>query len=198
MGAIMAMERDGVVYLGVDAAVPRNSGCQYMNDEDNIRLYAMPCGVAVASLGSLAVIQRLFLHSEWFETEEGQAFDKRFIVRHVLPRLIRELDRVNLLERSENEGAYLMGTNFIFAKGKDIYIVKGDMSVFRCDGLVAADYTDKGEGMLAFAANCKESDPETVIRKTFAWASAHYKTVFAHGFMLNTKDLTVKRMEDLQ
>lgn len=197
MGAIFAIERNGVVYLGADAVRSASDVTYYVNNESNLKLTRMPSGVVVASVGHMAPALQLTLHDEWFETEEGEAFDKRFIVTKIIPRFYEAIkDRVEW----ESRDRYLCKTAkvaFIIAKGSEIYAVFSNLSVVKCDGLAAITDSDADTIMCAYANACRDEDPERIIKKTFAFAATKSNEVSAHGYIINTKDFTLKSMEDV-
>ncbi|MBO5945412.1 MAG: hypothetical protein J6Q69_02280 [Clostridia bacterium] len=198
MAAIFAIERNGVVYLGADA-VRTSSGdvTYYVNSASNLKLTVMPSGVVVASVGYMAPALQLTLRDEWFETEEGEAFDKRFIVTKIIPRFYEAIkDRTEWDDR-ERHYCKSVRVSFLIAKGSDIYAVFSNLSVTKCDGLAALTEEDADSIMCAYANACRDEDPERIIKKTFAFASAKSNEVSAHGYIINTKDFTLKSMEDV-
>ena len=198
MGAIFAIEKDGVVYVAADAV---KSCCDvnfYVNEESNIKIHKMPSGVIVASVGPMSITQRLWLHDEWFKLEEGEVFDKRFIVTKIIPKFYATTKDMGVWE--ENKGRFISETSagFIIAKGADIYIVFSNLAVLKCDKIAAMSDEDADMTMLSYANACCEDDPEMIIKKTYEFTSSKTAQIYTHGYIINTKDFIFKKMEDVQ
>ena len=197
MGAIFAIEKDGVVYLAADAIKECCGVNFYVNKESNLRLHRMPSGIIVAASGPMKVTQRLWLHEEWFELEEGEVFDKRFIVTNIIPRFYEAIKDLDVFEEHQRDQVALTKAGFIIAKGSDIYMVFNNLSVIKCDKIAAMSDEDADMIMLSYANACPEEDPEKIIKKTYAFTASKTAQISTHGFVINTKDFTFKKMEDI-
>ena len=198
MGAIFAIEKDGVVYLGADAV---KSCCDvnfYVNNESNLKLHKMPSGIIIAANGKMTVTQRLWLHDEWFQLEDGEVFDKKFIVTKIIPRYYKEIKDSACWEKVEKRYCKELGGGFIIAKGADIYMVFSNLSVIKCDKIAAMSDEDADAIMLAYASSCTDNDPEMVIKKTYEFTASKNAQISTHGYIINTRDFTFKRMEDIK
>lgn len=198
MGAIMAIEKDGVVYLGADAVKNCGPINFYVNNESNLRLHRMPSGVIVAACGAMAITQRLWINDEWFEPEEGEAFDKRFIVTKIIPRFYDAIKHIDpAWEEDRDSSVRVVRVSFIIAKGADIYAVSNELRVARCDKMAVLSDEDADTMMLKYARESADTDPEKIIKKAFELAAENFGNVYDHGYLINTKDLTFKKMEDV-
>jgi hypothetical protein len=195
MGAIMAIERDGVVYLGADAVRCINGVNYYMNNESNLKLHRMPSGIIIAGNGVSAIVQQMVLHDEWFELAEGEKFDKRFIVTKIISRFEKAVNREEW--KCTNYDVHNVDAGFIIAKGAEIYTVLGDLSVTKCDGVASLSCNDADVMMTAYALLHEDTDPEAVIKRAFELAATRCKDIYTHGYVINTRDFTFKRMEDI-
>ena len=198
MGAIFAIEKDGVVYLAADAVKECCGVNYYVNKESNLRLHKMPSGIIVAAQGPMLVTQRLWLHDEWFELGEGEVFDKRFIVEKIIPRFYNEIKNKEVWEKKNHTLIEETEAAFILAKGSDIFVIFADLSVTKCDKIAAISEEDADTIMLSYANACREKDPEMVIKKTYEFTSSKNADVSTHGFIINTRDFILKKMEDVQ
>ena len=198
MGAIFAIEKDGVVYVAGDAVKECCDVNFYVNSESNLKIRRMPSGIIVASNGEMRVTQRLWLHDEWFELEDGEAFDKKFIVTKIIPRFYDAIKDMDVWERKEDAFCDDTKAGFIIAKGADIYAVFSNLSVIKCDKLCALSEEDADLTMISYANACREENPEMLIKKTYEFAASKTAKIFTHGFIINTGDFTLKRMEDVK
>ena len=199
MGAIFAIKKDDVVYLAADAVKECCDVNFYVNKESNLRLHKMPSGIIIAASGPMQLTERLWLHDEWFELEDGEVFDKRFIVTKIIPRYCEALEIFDVWEENDNSYTNELDVGFIIAKGSDIYIIAADLTVVKCDKFAAISDGDTADLMMISYANaCEEENPEKVIKKTYEFTAGKRANVSTHGFIINTKDFTFKKMEDVQ
>ena len=199
MGAILAIERDGVVYMGTDAE-RIESGVRFrVNAESNIKIHRLPSGILCGVNGQIRLTQRMYLHDEWFRLEEGERFDKRFLVEKIVPRFYEELCKIDGMTHEETQHCDSAKASFLFAKDGNIYVMYGDLSVAKCQGIAAlSNETADDSLMYAYARSDGERDPEALIRKTFAYAARMCGEVSSCGHLINTRDLTLKRTEDVK
>ena len=198
MGAIFAIEKDGVVYLAADAIKACCDVNFYVNKEPNLKIHKMPSGIILAAVGAMFVTQRLWLHDEWFELEEGETFDKRFIVTKIIPRFYKAIEDMNVWKERKEQFHSEVRAGFILAKGADIYMIFNNLSVIKCDKIAAMSNEDADTIMLSYANACREEDPEKIIKKTYEFTASKTAQISTHGFIINTKDFTFKKMEDVQ
>lgn len=198
MGAIFAIEKDGVVYLAADAVKECCDVNFYVNKESNLRIHKMPSGIIVATCGMMSVTQRLWLHDEWFELEDGENFDKKFIVTKIIPRFYDAIKDMDVWEEKKEQFFNNTLAGFIIAKGADIYMVFSNLTVIKCDKIAAMSDEDADMIMLSYANACYEDDPEKIIKKTYDFTASKNAQISTHGFIINTKDFTFKKMEDVQ
>ena len=196
MGAALAIERDGVVYFGIDAVKRSDNLCYYVNEESNLKIHRFPSGILCAAVGRMAFAQRLYLHEEWFELAEGERFDKEFIVRKIIPRYYQEIKDLDGWHHPKSGYASRIDADFILARGGDMYVIRGDLSVLKCRGAAAISDNDADEILVAYACASGIASPEETVRRAFALASRVRRGISTRGFLINTRDLELTRMEE--
>ena len=77
-------------------------------------------------------------------------------------------------------------------------MVFSNLSVIKCDKIAAMSDEDADMIMLSYANACHEDDPEKIIKKTYDFTASKTAQISTHGFIINTKDFTFKKMEDVQ
>ena len=197
MGAIFAIEKDGVVYLAADAVKKCCDVELHVNKETNFKIHKMPSDIIVASCGPMIVTQQLWLHDEWFELDDGEAFDKRFIVTKLIPKLYNATKNFDVWEEEFGDFVNSTEAGFIIARGGDIYMICNNLSVVKCEKLAAVSDARADMLMLAYANACTDDNPEMVIKKAFEFASGRTATVSTHGIVINTRDQVFKKMEEI-
>jgi ATP-dependent protease HslVU (ClpYQ) peptidase subunit len=196
MSAIMAIERNGVVYLGADSVVTMGDINHPLSYESNVKIRKMPNGIIVAGNASRLInIQHLLLHDEWFELEEGEVFDKAFIATKIATLYYEETKDLGMWNEDERLHIKESSAAFIFAKDSDIYVMFSDLSVVKCDGFAAISNEDADIIMKSYVAKSSEEDPYELIRKTFEFTSNRNCGVFTHGYIIDTKNQEFRKME---
>lgn len=198
MGAILAMERDGVVYLAADAVKDCCAVNYYVNSPGNLKIHKMPSGILLGAVGIMQVTQSMWLHDDWFELAEGEVFDKRFIVTKIIPKFYKVIRHMDAWEEKENRQYRQTKAAFILAKDADIFVIFDDLSVTKCDGMAALSPEDAETCLLGYVSASQEENPERLIRGAFEFASRKMGVVHRHGYVVNTRDFIFKKLEDVE
>lgn len=197
MGAVFAIEHEGVVYMAADAVKHNGSSMIYVNDRSNLKIRLLPSGILCGAIGKGRAAQRMYLHDEWFTLAEGERFDRRFLIEKIVPRFYEEMKALDLLDKPDDGvNTAKVDAGFIFAKGSDIYMMYNDFSVIKCAGLAALSDGNLDGLMRTYAEACGEREPLALIRKTFNFASRVRNNISMHGYVINTRDLEFMKMED--
>lgn len=196
MASVIAIEKDGIVYVGVDAVKERCNVKYYMTKESNLSVHKMKSGVIVGTLGLATVAQQMWLHDEWFELEEGEEFDKKFIVTKIVPKFYEAI-KDHHSWRSDDEVKEI-DAGYVFVYKSDIYLMYSDLSVRKCKKIGCMSNEDEDILFYTFASaymeNNPDKSPEEVIRETFKFAASCNRSVNLHGYIINTKDFEFKEM----
>lgn len=196
MASIIAIEKDGVVYVGSDAVKQRCDVKYYINKESNLSVHKMKSGVIVGTLGLATISQQMWLHDEWFELAEGEKFDKKFIVTKIVPKFYE----ATKAHRSWKEARDVLETDagFVFVYKSDIYLMYSDLSVRKCNKIGCMSNEDEDILFYTYASaymeNNPDKSPEEVIKETFKFASTCNRSVNLHGFIIDTKNFEFKEM----
>lgn len=196
MATVLAIEKDGVVYVGADAVKQRCDVKYYVTKESNLNVHKTKSGVLIGSFGRATIAQQMWLHDEWFDIGEDEEFDKEFIVTKIIPKFYETIkDRS---EWEDDRGISTIDTGFILAYKSDIYYIYNGLAVSKCKGLACMSNEDEDMQLYAYARtymeNNPDASPEEVIKETFKFATPLNKNVNLHGYIINTKDLEFKEM----
>ena len=198
MGTLLAIDKDGVVYMGTDLERVESGVRLRSEAESNVRIHRLPSGILCGAIGKIRLAQQMYLHDEWFRLEEGERFDRRFLIEKIVPRFYEALCGIGGVEHDSKHRCDSVDAGFIFAKDGEIFVVFGDLSVVKCKGLAALSGDSADTLMYAYARGSCEGDPEALIRKSFAYVAGKRGTVSECGCIINTRDLTFEKTEDVQ
>ena len=196
MASIIAIEKDGVVYIGADAVKQRCNVKYYMTKESNFTIHKMKNGIIVGTVGLASVAQQMWLRDELFDLKAGEKFDKRYIVTKIIPQFYEAVK--NHSGWKENDEVKEIESGFVFVYKSDIYLMYSDLSVKKCNKIGCMSNED--EDILfytyasAYMANNPDKSPKEVIKETFKFAASCNRSVNLHGHIINTKDLEFKEM----
>lgn len=197
MSSIIAIEKNGIVYVGCDASTECFGVNFYLNNENNLSIRKMPSNIIVAASGPLKVAQRLFMNEELFVLKEDEVFDKKYIVQKIIPKFYNISYDVIKWKKDEFTNCYNTESQFIVIKDSDIYLISKDLSVVKCKEIVCISDQNNEKEMYSFAKSIIEENPESIIKKTFKYLSDNKYSFFNHGFIINTKDYILKKVEDI-
>ena len=91
MSIVVAIKKDGVVYLGADTRTSCGNEVYAQLLPADFKIHRLG-SCYVGSTGKVATLQFLKIHPEWFELD-GEPLTKRYLVRKVVPKyyaLLRE------------------------------------------------------------------------------------------------------------
>lgn len=196
MGATMAIVKDNVVYIGADANVYLFNLNHHVDLESNFHVHKLDSGIIIATSGKEFVTQQLWLHDEWFELDEGEVFDKKFLVTKVIPKFYDAIKDFDIWEEDKENGFNLVDEQFIIAKGSDLFLIDRDLSVTKCGEYAIISENNEYYLMYGYAKLCEDT-PEVILKKTFDFTTRRAAKIKNHGYVINTKDLEFKKMEDI-
>ena len=80
MSLVVAIKKDDVVYLGADTRTTRGERVRSNLAEEDLKIHRMG-SCLVGAAGTVANIQLMTNHPEWFELK-GKPLTKKFLVHH--------------------------------------------------------------------------------------------------------------------
>ena len=128
MSIVVAVKKDGVVYLGADT----RTTCG-----DSIETHLLPSHFKIRRLGScyvgstgtVAILQLLKIHPEWFELG-GEPLTKRYLVREVVPTYYSLLREQGLIASpSESKEVVNIESSFLITDGLRVFRIRSDFTV---------------------------------------------------------------------
>ena len=197
MGTVLAIEKDGVVYLGTDEIKLYGGINLYLNKENNFSIHKYKSGIIVASTGRRSITQQFYLHDEWFDLKSDDVFDKKFIVTNIIPKFYESIKNSDKWEKGKDDEIKRLDVNFLIAKDSDIYLISGDLSVDKCKD-VACISDDDGELMLYAYAKLSKDEPLVTIKKAFELGSKQIANIKNNVYVIDTNSLEFKKMEDVK
>ena len=194
MGNILAIEKDGIVYLATDTVKEIDSMNMYHKSPENIRIKALPNGVIIGCLGNARATQQIFAHPEWFDAE---VIDKKYLVTKVVPQIYEELKEIEEWRCEKYAAESTCSVMAIIAKGSDYYIITQDLIVKKCKGYSAISYNSGDVMITAYLNSSSEQDVKNQIINAFKAGTNYNDSFFTEIAVINTKDKKLEIIEVL-
>lgn len=186
MSLVVAIKHDGVVYLGADTRTTRGERVRSTLAEDDLKIHRLG-DCLVGGAGSVASIQIMTTHPEWFDLG-GKPLTKRFIVQRIIPKyyeLAKELEKLENVDSDSDEPK--CGCSFLITDGERLFRVDSDFEVAElsryghigCTAYIA----------LTFLLNMPaDAPPEDIILKALRNSAYRNDGVGAPYVLINSKD----------
>ena len=143
MSVVVAIKENGKVYIGADSQVTKGGTRTTLKNENNYKVWrvigAPHCLMAhVGNLRDANVIRLMRdLVTDYNIYREHICFD--FVVKKVVPDIVEELARYNLLK--DGEKTEVLDSSFLFAYKDQVWVIGHDKSVIEIE-----DYVSIGSG----------------------------------------------------
>lgn len=129
MSVVVAVKENGRVVFGADTQITTGSLKYCSTSESNLKVIKMPHGVLIGKSGLMKVTNVFTSHPEWFSELPADGLSKRFLVKSVMPKLIRELKNNNLLNKEELPAIEMEGS-FLIAQRDKLFFIHQSFAVF--------------------------------------------------------------------
>ena len=188
MSLVMAIKKDGVVYLGADTRSTRGAFIESIKSEPEHKITRIG-NVYVGSAGSVSNVQIMISHPEWFNTQ-GKPLTKKFLVQNVVGKYYDELERLDKLNDeggSQNNREYpKSGGIFIVTDGDSVFLIDSDFEVVCVHSGVAIGCTKTIA--IGYILSSENEEPNDTILRAMRESSWRNKGVGAPYVLVNTRD----------
>jgi ATP-dependent protease HslVU (ClpYQ) peptidase subunit len=194
MSLVVAVKQDGVVYLGADTRTTRGERVRPSLAQEDLKILRM-CSCYVGTSGSVASIQLMTRHPEWFDLK-GKPLTKKFLVQGVIPKyydLVKEMGKLEVEER--NDDLPKCECSFLVTDGKKLFLIDSDFEVVEL-----SKYGQIGCGertaLSVFLNTTKEYDPNEMILRILRMAAHRNDGIAAPFVLVNTRDNKFEMVEE--
>lgn len=134
MSIVVAYKRDGIVYMGADTQTTRGSGIIRSLNEGGFKISRLANGMLLGICGLVKGHQRILANKKLFEVPRRETFDKRYIVRNIVPALSEMMKDVNEERSSCNSS---MSMQILIGYQGNLFYISRDFEVLVCDRYAA-------------------------------------------------------------
>ena len=186
MSILIAYKRKDTVYMGTDTRVIINEVKKSELCECNHKIQRLENGILLGVSAERMERQTIFAYSHLFTLDKNGELTKKHLVKEVLPKLYKVLQREGLIVEKEGEVPYMHAV-LLLAYKDTLFEICAGFNVLRyedCQALgLAADYAQ------ATLMNVKETDDvNTQIVKALGISAKYCQYVGAPYLLIDTKE----------
>ena len=194
MSVIVAIKKDGVVYMGADTRTTRADRYVSNLTEDEMKIHRIG-SCLLGAAGTVANIQHMSDHPEWFELE-GKQLTKRFIVQNIIPKFYGVLKADDKLDKKDKESPNPKSKcSFLITDGNGLFMINNDFEVIELSryGAIGCTRVTATTYMLSMS---DDSSPNEVIFKALRASACFNGAVGAPYLLINTKEKEFQLVEE--
>ena len=190
MSLVVAYKRNGVVYMGADTQSTHGSTIRRTLNESGFKITRFPNGILLGVCGRVKGHQMIAAQREWFSPKEG-AFDKRYIVRNIIPKLSELMKDIREDKDASNAS---MEVSILIALKDRIFVITRQFAVYECQNFAAIgagnDYSRYCLSQIGESGDVNEG-----ILKALRAGACFESTVSAPYVLIDTQDREFKIVE---
>ena len=175
MSVVVAIKKDGVIYMGADSQVTKGGTRSTLSNPNNYKIWRVEDtdNCLMGGVGSLRASNIIMvadsLIPEMVDLKDGVDF--RFVVRRFVPHLMAELDDYHALVKDKDDLPD-MDASFLLAYHDRLYLIGRYGSVIEVDDFCAIG-SGSSEALGSLLSSVEEEDPMERIKKAIKASAAH-------------------------
>ena len=194
MSVVVAIKKDGVIYMGADSQVTRGGTRATLSNPNNYKIWGMR-GVdncLMGSVGALRANNIIKVADDLIPeiVDIKDAVDFRFVVKHVVPRMMDELDNYGVLVKTRDDVPD-MSASFLLAYRDRLYSIDGYGCVIEVDDFLAIG-SGACEALGSLLSSADMEDPIERIKTAIKASAANDIYVDYPIVIANTRDTEFK------
>ena len=175
MSVVVAIKKDGVIFMGADSQVSRGGTRSTLSNPNNYKIWAMSDtrNCLMGSVGTLRANNIIKVANDLIPeiVDLKDAVDFRFVVRRFVPRIMDELDDYHALIKDKDDMPD-MDAAFLLAYRDRLYNIDRYGSVIEVDDFCAIG-SGASEALGSLLSSTNESSPIERIKKAIKASAAH-------------------------
>ena len=175
MSVVVAIKKDGVIYMGADSQVTKGGTRTTLSNPNNYKIWSVrdTDNCLMGAVGALRANNIIMvaddLIPEMVDLKDGVSFC--FVVRHFVPRIMAELDDYHALLKDKDELPD-MDASFLLAYHDRLYLIGRYGSVIEVDDFCAIG-SGASEALGSLLSSVDEKDPVERIKMAIKASAAH-------------------------
>lgn len=192
MSLVVAYKRNGIVYMGADTQSSKGSTIDRTLNESGFKITRLSNGILIGVCGRVKGHQRIVAQKKWFNVQDGEVFDKRYIVKNIVPELSVLMKGIKDDKDSRNDS---MEVSILIAWRDKMFKIVRNFGVFECDNYAAIGAGDDYSQYELSQIKEEEDVNEGILNALRAGANFD-SSVSAPYILIDTKDKEYKVVEE--
>ena len=134
MSLVVAYKKDGIIYMGADTQSTQGTAVERHLNESGFKIARLKNGMLVGICGRIKGHQMILAQKELFDIPGGGKFDKRHIVRNVIPGICAITGKLKDDKGARNMS---MDVSMILAREDRMFVITRYFDVFECNTYAA-------------------------------------------------------------
>ena len=194
MSVVVAIKKDGIIYMGADSQVSRGGTRTTLSNPNNYKIWSLSDvdNCLLGSVGTLRANNIIKVANDLIPeiVDIKNAVNFRFVVRHFVPRLMDELNDYNVLLKDKDDTPD-MGADFLLAYHDRLYSIDRYGCVIEIDDFCAIG-SGACEALGSLLSSMDEKNPVERIKTAIKASAAHDIYVDYPIVISNTEDAEYK------
>ena len=189
MSLVTAFKQNDKVVMMCDSLTIAGETLTEIVDEHLFKIQKFG-NILVGSVGTVQNIRALIAHKEWFDTK-GEKFDKEFICKNIVPKLMLELAKTGLF--NANKPLRRNKATISMACEDRLYLLTHDFQVFEIDDCLAIGYTEPFAKKILVDA--KVGEEKEAMLEALRLSSKLSGMVREPFYLIDTKNLEYEKID---
>ena len=192
MSLIVAYKRKGIIYMGADTQTTVGTGIERTLNEKGFKIARLENGMLVGLCGRVKGHQKILARKELFDIPEGVKFDKRYIVKNIIPEFCAISGDISDEKDVRNTA---MSVSMILAWRDKLFVITRYFDVFEC-GTFAAIGAGNEYARYELSQIAEGNDVNEGLLKALRAGAYFDNTISAPFILIDTKDREYRIVEN--
>lgn len=175
MSVVVAIKKDGVIYMGSDSQVTKGGTRTTLSNPNNYKIWKVN-GTDNCIMGGVGTLRDMNIIRTSYDLVSEMADIKRdvdfgYVVRCLVPDMMRELGKYEVLIK-DSEGIKIMDSEYLFAYHDKLFSIGTYGSVIEIDDFCAIG-SGASEAIGSLLSTIDEKDPVKRIQDAIKSSAAH-------------------------
>lgn len=192
MSLAVAYKRDNVVYMGADTQSTCGTAIERNLNASGFKITRLANGCLIGVCGRVKAHQLIVAQKKWFDIPENETFDKRHIVKNIIPELSALMKNVNEEQDTRNAS---VAASVLIAYQDRMFLITRQLNVYEC-GTYAVIGSGGNYAKYALSQITDNDDVNLGLLNALRVGARFDSTVSAPYILIDTKDKEYKIVED--
>lgn len=192
MSLVVAYKRNGFVYMGADTQSTCGTTIERNLNASGFKITRLANGFLIGVCGRVKAHQIIVAQKKWFNIPENEKFDKRYIVKNIIPELSALMKNVNEDQDARNAS---VAASVLIAYKDGMFLITRQLNVYEC-GTFAVLGSGGNFAKYMLAQITDNDDIDQGLLSALRAGARFDSMVSAPYILIDTKDMQYKIVEN--